>query len=243
MGPFAVILPAAGRSTRFGDPDRKKIDHRIAGRAVWLWAVEPFVRRIDVAQVIVAVAPEDRSAFQRCYREELTSDRIVVVEGGAERFETVAICLDRVDPSAEFVAIHDAARPFPSTPLIDAVFDAARSQGAALPGLPVSDTLKRVGPDRLARETVPREGLFAVQTPQAFRLDLLREAHANRSNLRVPVTDDAQLVEALGHPCRIVEGSPYNLKITTREDIRLAEALLTMLDRPPLHPAIDDPGV
>ncbi|WP_169976310.1 2-C-methyl-D-erythritol 4-phosphate cytidylyltransferase [Tautonia rosea] len=231
MGPFAVILPAAGQSRRFGDATRKKVDHEIDGRAVWRWAVEPFAERNDVAQLLLAVAPEDRKQFEDRYQAELAELRITLVEGGAERFDTVAACLDRIDPRCEFVAVHDAARPFPTRAVIDRVFEAARAFGAALPGLPVSDTLKRAGDDGVITETVSRAGLFAVQTPQAFRLDLLRQAHANRINLSVPVTDDAQLVEAIGHPCRIVLGSPLNLKITRREDLPLAEAIFRGLLR------------
>lgn len=231
MGPFAVIVPAAGQSRRFGDATRKKVDHEIDGRVVWRWAVEAFVHRSDVAQLLLAVAPEDRERFEERYRADLTELGITLVEGGAERFDTVAACLDRIDPQCEFVAVHDAARPFPTRAVIDRVFEATRTHGAALPGLPVSDTLKRAGEDGVITETVPRAGLFAVQTPQAFRLDLLRQAHANRTNLSVPVTDDAQLVEAIGHPCRIVLGSPINLKITRREDLPLAEAMFRGLLR------------
>ncbi|WP_161602301.1 2-C-methyl-D-erythritol 4-phosphate cytidylyltransferase [Tautonia marina] len=231
MGPFAVLFPAAGQSRRFGDATRKKVDHEIDGRPVWRWAVEPFARRDDVAQRILAVAPEDRERFENRYRADLAELGITLVEGGAERFDTVALCLDRIDPACEFVAVHDAARPFPTRAVIDRVFEAARTYGAALPGLPVSDTLKRAGDDGVITETVSRDGLFAVQTPQAFRLDLLRQAHANRTNLSVPVTDDAQLVEAIGHACRIVPGSPWNLKITRREDLPLAEAIFRGLLR------------
>jgi 2-C-methyl-D-erythritol 4-phosphate cytidylyltransferase len=245
MGKFAVIFPAAGRSRRFGDASRKKIYHEVANQAVWLRAVEPFVNRDDVGQLLLAIAPEDRELFEHRYRANAAFLGVTVVEGGAERFDTVAACLDRVDPSCEFVAVHDAARPFASAGLIDLVFDAAREHGAALPGIPVSDTLKRAGPDGVIVETVPREGLYAVQTPQAFRLDLLRRAHEHRPNLAVPVTDDAQLVEAIGHPCRIVAGSPYNLKITTKDDLRMAEAICRVLPRGrarggPAHPFADE---
>lgn len=245
MGSFAVIFPAAGRSRRFGDASRKKIYHEVDGRAVWLRAVEPFVNRGDVGQLLLAIAPEDAELFDRRYRANAAFLGVTVVEGGAERFDTVAACLDRVDPGCEYVAVHDAARPFPTAGLIDLVFDAAREHGAALPGLAVSDTLKRAGPDGQVVETVPREGLYAVQTPQAFRLDLLRRAHENRPNLTIPVTDDAQLVEAIGHPCRIVPGSPYNIKITTRDDLRMAEAISQALPRPrsrggPSHPFADE---
>lgn len=244
MGTFAVILPAAGRSTRFGDPKQKKIYADLDGRAVWLRAVEPFLIRDDVTQVVLAIAPEDREMFERRYRANVAFLNIQVIDGGAERYESVARALDVVDPACEFVAVHDAARPCLVPELIDAVFKAARQHGAALPGVPVSDTLKRVGDDHRAVETVSRAGLVAVQTPQAFGRDLLIQAYANRDRVGGTVTDDAQLVEALGHPCFVVEGSPFNLKITTQGDLRLASAILQAAPKPKVegagHPFADE---
>lgn len=242
MADFAVILPAAGRSSRFGDPRQKKVYAELEGRAVWLRAVEAFVGRDDVAQIIVAIAPEDRELFERRHGANAAFFRLKIVEGGAERPDTIAKALDRVDPACSFVAIHDAARPCVSQDLIDAVFQAARRFGAALPGLPVSDTLKRVDASGSIVSTVPRADLRAVQTPQAFRRDWLEEAYRNRAGLSPGsiVTDDAQLVEALGRPCKIVPGSPFNLKITERDDLRLAAAILRASPEPkrtgPAHP-------
>ena len=222
MPNFAVILPAAGQSRRFHDKAYKKPFAPLAGRAVWLHSAERFMNRADVKQVIVVIAADDKELFDLKFGANIAILGVQVVIGGAERTDSVQKALEHVKQGIDFVAVHDAARPFPTTGLIDAVFDAARSHGAALPGLAVSDTLKRVGPGGTIVETVSREGLYAVQTPQAFRLDLLRRAHENRPNLSAPVTDDAQLVEAIGHPCRVVAGSPYNPKITTRDDLRLA---------------------
>lgn len=247
MGPFAVILPAAGRSSRFGDAKQKKIYAELDGRAVWLRAVEPFLNRDDVAQTILVIAPEDRELFERRFRPSVAFLDIRVIEGGAERTDSVARALEVVDPACEFVAVHDAARPCLTAELIDAVFGAARAHGAAVPGLPVADTLKRVGPDGLTAETVPRAGLVAVQTPQAFRRDLLLRAYANRGRVAGSITDDAQLVEALGHPCRVVDGSALNLKITTRADLNLAAAVLSVQPKPKregtAHPFADEQGM
>ncbi len=244
MGSFAVILPAAGRSSRFGDPKQKKIYADLDGRAVWLRAAEPFVARDDVAQTIVAIAAEDRELFERRYRPNVAFLNLTVIEGGPERYETIARALDAVDPSCEFVAVHDAARPCLPPELVERVFAAARLHGAAIPGLPVADTLKRVDPDtRQIVETVSRAGLYAVQTPQAFRRDLLLQAYANRAGVS-GITDDAQLVEALGHPIHVVDGSPFNLKITAAADLPLAAALLQAMPRPkrdaPAHPFADE---
>ena len=249
MGRFAVILPAAGRSTRFGDPSQKKIFAELDGRAVWLRAAEPFLNRDDVAQVIVAIAPGDRERFDRKYQASVAFLNIRVIDGGAERSDTIAKALEAVDPSCEFVAVHDAARPCLTTELVDAVFEAARAHGAALPGLAVTDTLKRVGGDRRVVETVPRAGLVAVQTPQAFRRDLLERAYANRASLGAAagVTDDALLVEAIGAVAAVVEGSPFNIKITTAADLLLAAAILQAMPKPrregPAHPFADEPSI
>ncbi len=108
----------------------------------------------------------------------------------------------------------------------------------------MADTLKRVGPDRMTIGTVPRAGLYGAQTPQVFRKDWLVEAYAYRHEVGEAITDDAQLVEALGHPCAIVDGSPMNLKITTQADLKLAAAILKALPKPekdaPLHPFSDE---
>ncbi len=243
-GRFAVILPAAGRSTRFGDARGKKTYADLDGRAVWLRAADPFLGREDVGQVIVAIAPEDRELFDRRYGANVSFLGITVVEGGAERFDTIARALEAVDPACDHVAVHDAARPCLVAEQVDAVFAAAIEHGAAILAVAVADTLKRVGPDGMTIETVPRAGLHAAQTPQVFRRDLLVQAYAHRDRVGPAITDDAQLVEALGHPCAVVAGSPTNLKITTLADLRLAAAILQSLPKPSrnefLHPFSDE---
>jgi 2-C-methyl-D-erythritol 4-phosphate cytidylyltransferase len=244
MAQFAVILPAAGRSTRFGDPKQKKIFAELDGRAVWLRAVEPFINRDDVAQTIVVIAPEDRELFERRFRASVAFMNIQVIDGGAERSDSVARALEAVDPACDFIAVHDAARPCLTRELIDALFAAAQEHDAALLAIPVADTVKRVGADHLTTETVPRNDLYLAQTPQAFRRDLLLRAYANRARLGTAATDDTQLVEAIGHRCAVVDGSPFNLKITTAADLRLASAVLQALPKPrrdaPAHPFADE---
>jgi 2-C-methyl-D-erythritol 4-phosphate cytidylyltransferase len=244
MGQFAVILPAAGKSSRFGDPKQKKIYAELGGRAVWLRAVEPFVNRPEVKQIILAIAPEDRELFERRYRPSVAFMNILVVDGGAKRADTVARALECVSPECDYIAIHDAARPCLSPLIIDAVFAAACAHGAALPALHVTETIKRAGGERLTSETVSREGLYLAQTPQVFERGLLLNAYAQRFRLGPEVTDDCQLVEATGHSCAIVDGSPYNIKITTALDLKLAAAILPLLEIPkregPSHPFCDE---
>jgi 2-C-methyl-D-erythritol 4-phosphate cytidylyltransferase len=225
MDPFAVIVPAAGQSTRFGDSARKKIFHDLDGRAVWLRSIEPFVNRDDVIQIILAIAPSDREMFDRRYGANAAFLNLTLVAGGASRTESVASALAAVRPEARYIAVHDAARPCVSAKLIDAVFAAALSYGAALPGLEVTDTLKRIDSSRAIVETIPRAGLVAVQTPQAFRRNLIERAYAKRGR-GAGATDDAQLVEAAGTPCHVVEGDPANIKITHAIDLKIAAAIL-----------------
>jgi len=224
MPKFAVILPAAGKSTRFGGPQKKPFVS-IDGRPIWQRAAELFWNRDDVSRVYLVINPEDRDDFKQRFTHLIAFANAEVVVGGAERFESVANALAMVPDSVDFVAVHDAVRPLTPPCLIDAVFATAAEQGAAMLATPVADTLKRVE-DRRIIETVPREGLWQAQTPQVFRRDWLTEAYANRVKLTTSITDDAQLMEAMGHPVYVVPGSPTNFKITTKEDLDLAIAIV-----------------
>ena len=219
MKRIAVILPAAGHSTRFGGPTKKPFV-RLAGRPVWVHAAERFWSRPDVVAVLIAVAPADRDEFRSHLPAAVNCQ---LVDGGAERFESVANALAAV-PDCDLVAVHDAVRPLTPPELIDAVFAAAAEHGAAVPAIPVADTLKRVAGDAVT-ETVPRAGLWQAQTPQVARRDWLVDAYARRHSLRVPITDDAQLLEACGYPVRVVPGVRANFKITTPDDLQFASWL------------------
>ena len=242
MPRFAVVIPAAGQSSRFKDEHYKKPFANLDGRAVWLHSAEKFLNRKDVQQVIVVVADEDREFFNMKFSANAAILGIEVSPGGASRAESVERALARVKPDVEFVAVHDAARPCIADEWITRVFDAAEKSGAALLAIPVSGTLKRVGANHLVEETVSREGLWEAQTPQVFRRELLLEAYAKRGDF--PATDDAQLVERIGHPVTIVPGSSINFKINTKQDLRLAEQALKILPKPKLegfsHPFSDD---
>ena len=242
MAKFAVILPAAGRSSRFKDPHYEKPYAPLAGRAVWLHAAERFLNRPDVIQTIVVIAHDDREYFTFKFSSNVTIMGIDVVEGGNERADSVEKALARVKPQADFVCVHDAARPCLVDEWVDRIFQAAEQSGAAISAIPVAGTLKRVGPDHVIQETVDRAGLWEAQTPQVFRRTLLLEAYARRDGFQA--TDDAQLVERIGHPVTVVPGSPVNLKIATKEDLRLAEQALKALPKPklqgPLNPFADD---
>ena len=243
MSRFAVILPAAGQSQRFNDEHYKKPFAPLADRAVWLHTVEKFVNRDDVKQTIVVISPEDKSLFEAKFSANAVILGIDVVLGGDSRANSVANALKQVRDEIDYVAIHDAVRPCIASSWIDGVFKAAKDNGAAILAVPVTSTLKRVKDNREIQETVSREKLWEAQTPQVFRRDLLVKAFAENPQAST-ATDEAQLVEQIGHPVTVVEVSPSNMKITTKDDLRLAAEVLKLLPKPqrpgPAHPFGDD---
>ena len=234
MPKFAVIMPAAGKSQRFKDKHYKKPFAALEGRAVWLHSAEKFLNREDVIQLILIIAPEDRETFEMKFAANVAILGIDIVEGGAERADSVEKALAHVKPEADFVAIHDAARPCIADEWIGTIFDAAAQSGAALYGVPVASTLTRAKKDGKGvisvTETVDRKQLWEAQTPQVFRRDWLLEAYAQRDGFLA--TDDAQVVERMDHPVTLIEGSPLNRKITTRQDLKLAGKILKILPKP-----------
>lgn len=225
MAKIAVILPAAGKSERFGGKE-KKIFAKIDNRPVFLRSIEAFLQREDVCQTILAVAPDDDADVRQKFGANLGFMGVKLVVGGVERFETVSKALAAVSEEAEFVAVHDAVRCCVSNEMIDAVFAEAQKTGAAILASPLHGTIKRVSEAKVIDETIPRAGLYEAQTPQVFRKSLLLEAYSKVADVQGQVTDDAQLVESLGHPVSVVVSDPSNLKITTQGDLTLAAAIL-----------------
>lgn len=257
MSDFAVMIVAAGRSSRF-QPNRsslappllsKKPFVPLAGKPVFLHSVERFARMAEVRQIILVVAPEDRKAVEEKFFGPLSFHGVELVSGGTERCHSVENALKAVASSVDFLAIHDAARPCISLALAEAVFDAAKRSGAAIPAARIVGTIKRarvgeafapnenealaamfgspaseIKHERFVAETVPRSELWEAQTPQVFRRDLYERAVQERGDF-IP-TDDASLLERLNLPVAIVESDRTNIKITTQADLSLAEKLL-----------------
>jgi len=216
-----ALLLCAGRGERLGLGVDKALAP-LAGRPLFAWSLETLERSAAVHRVVV-VGPVRRlrDALAAC---GLAARKIVGwVEGGRERQESVARGLAALPDDATLVVVHDAARALVTTDLVSRVVADALQHGAALAAVPLADTLKQ-GRLGAVERTVPRAGLWCAQTPQAFRRDWLTAAHAG--GIR-GATDDAALIEALGHPVRLVEGDALNLKITTPRDLELAEAWLT----------------
>jgi 2-C-methyl-D-erythritol 4-phosphate cytidylyltransferase len=218
MPDVAVLVPAGGLGTRLGRRTPKQF-LRVGAAPILALTLRHFIRHPAVRGVVVA-APAAHVARTRRLVGRAGGRRVSVVSGGATRQESVWLALQAAPP-AELVLVHDAVRPFIDRRLIDAVLAAAAEHGAAICALPLAETVKRVREGRV-EATVDREGLWAVQTPQAFRAALLREAHDKARRDGVAGTDDAMLVERLGHPVRVVPGLAGNVKITTADDLRRA---------------------
>jgi 2-C-methyl-D-erythritol 4-phosphate cytidylyltransferase / 2-C-methyl-D-erythritol 2,4-cyclodiphosphate synthase len=221
----AAIVVAAGRGRRLGGPGNK-VFLPVAGRPILWWTLRAFQRCEAIGEAVLVVGEDDVAAASQLVKAAAFSKITSVCPGGAERGDSVRAGLDRVAETAEVVAIHDGARPLVTPELIAACVAAAGRHGAVIPAVPVVDTLKRVGPDGTIAATVDRAELCAAQTPQTFRRALLVEAYARARADGFAGTDDAGLVEHLGHPIHLVPGEPDNLKVTLPEDLERAAALL-----------------
>lgn len=229
----AAIICAAGSSKRFGEK-RKKPFVNVGGRAVFLRSVELFTDRNDVKQVLLGIASEDEELVNVKWGPNLKFFDIELFYGGDERFDTVIKGLELLKDDIDLVAVHDACRCCTKAKLVDEVIAAAAKTGAAIPGCPVSATLKQAKNNTISK-TVERAGLYEAQTPQIFEASLLKKAYENLENLdKSKISDDSQLVEALGHKVSIVESDSSNIKITHRSDIAIAEAIIKSL--PKLQP-------
>jgi 2-C-methyl-D-erythritol 4-phosphate cytidylyltransferase len=220
-----VVVPAGGHGVRMG---RKKQDIRLGARPVLRWTLDVLEATPEIEGVVVVVPAEDVEAWRR----RLRSCRKVraVVAGGAERQASVAHGLAAVPGTARWILVHDGVRPCITPALVRRVVAAAQTHGAAIAALPIAETLKRAVGGRVT-ETVPRDGLWAIQTPQGFQAALLREAHRRAAVDGVLGTDDAALVERLGTAVHLVPGLPGNVKITRPEDLPLARRLLAGASR------------
>lgn len=219
-----AIVVAGGSGRRFGGP---KQFLPLAGRPVAAWSVAAARTVADGVVLVVPSGPDDAGSGDPD-PDPRTMGADLVVTGGDTRSESVRAGLSAVPDDASIIVVHDAARPLATGELFASVVEAVRSSGVdgAIPVLPVADTLKRVA-DGTVEQGVDREGLVAVQTPQAFVAATLRTAHRGAAE----ATDDAAMLEALGATVRTVEGQPHNLKLTRPEDLVLAEALLGVSDR------------
>jgi 2-C-methyl-D-erythritol 4-phosphate cytidylyltransferase len=218
----AAIVVAAGKGERFGAPD--KVFLPLGGRPLLAHALTTTEQARSIRDVVLVIGEHTRPTALDLISEWGWTKIRSVVSGGSRRQNSVAAGLEALAPDIEIVAIHDGARPLATAALFDSCISEAISSGAAIAAAPVADTLKRVTAGRIT-ETVSREHLWAAQTPQAFRVDLLRQAFQFAAQEQLDVTDEASLLEAMGVPVAIVPSTSANLKITHQDDLWLAEAL------------------
>jgi 2-C-methyl-D-erythritol 4-phosphate cytidylyltransferase len=218
---LGVVVAAAGRGTRMG-ADVPKAFLRLAGLPLVAHAIRPFLRFSGVVRIAVVLPDPAAAAGIQGFEDA----RVVLVRGGAERQDSVASGIAALG-EVDLILVHDAARPLLEESTIRAVVEAAARHGAAVPVLPVPDTVKELDGAGFVAGTPSRDRLGLAQTPQGFRSELLRRAHARAAAAGERGTDEASLVERLGEKVAAVPGSPRNFKITTADDLRRAEILLS----------------
>ncbi|MDQ7079677.1 MAG: bifunctional 2-C-methyl-D-erythritol 4-phosphate cytidylyltransferase/2-C-methyl-D-erythritol 2,4-cyclodiphosphate synthase [Paracoccaceae bacterium] len=219
---IAALIVAAGRGLRAGGGLPKQY-RTLKGIPVLARAIRALAAHPDIAEITVVLHPDDEARFEAIIAPHVDGIPLATCHGGKERSDSVAAGLESISgQGADHVLIHDAARPLVDLALISRVIDAMRETGAAAPAMPVTDTLWQ-GTGGTVSGVVPRERLFRAQTPQGFRLDLIRQAH---QMLKDAATDDVSAARAAGHEVTIVEGSARNIKITGPDDFALAENLL-----------------
>lgn len=221
----AAVIVASGLSRRMGAAAKKQY-LLLEGIPILARSVNVFIETPGMSQVVVVIPPGETVQVRKILKPYCPLDQLVFAEGGDRRQDSVFNGLRVVNREAELVCIHDGARPLVSKALINATMYAALQWGAAIPVLPVTDTLKEVAADGMIKSTVPRDNLRRAQTPQVFRQDLIQEAYRKAEVLGIDATDDAYLLELLGVRVFTVPGDPENLKITCSADLQIAEALL-----------------
>jgi 2-C-methyl-D-erythritol 4-phosphate cytidylyltransferase / 2-C-methyl-D-erythritol 2,4-cyclodiphosphate synthase len=217
----AAVVVAAGRGERLGAPE--KVVLPLAGRPMVAWSLRALEQAATIGPVVIVAGSHTLEAVGRLVREEGLVKVRSIVAGGERRQDSVRAGLEALPEGIEIIVIHDGARPLASPELFDHCAAAAAESGAAIAAIPIADTLKRVD-EEIITSTVDRTALWAAQTPQAFRLELLRQAMTLGSE--ETVTDEASLCEVAGLPVTVVPSSLVNLKVTHAEDIPVAETLL-----------------
>ena len=224
MGNVGAVIVAAGRSTRMGGVD--KTFAPILGVPLVAHSLDRFESSPRIDQVVLVLAEDSLDRGRKLVQERGYRKVAHVCAGGQRRQDSVRNGLELLSP-CDWVMVHDGARPCFDDDLLQRGLDAAAECGSAVAGVPVKDTIKLVSPDRMVNETPDRSSLWAAQTPQVFRYSLLLEAHRAWTNDAAgDVTDDAAMVEALGHPVKMFLGAFQNIKVTTAEDLVIAEVFL-----------------
>jgi 2-C-methyl-D-erythritol 4-phosphate cytidylyltransferase len=225
---IGAIVAAAGLGTRLGRGAKALVE--LNGRTALARAVDLCMALDEITRVVVVGPPARMDLAEREVAAAAPSKPVLVRPGGDTRQQSVRIGLKALE-GCDYVLVHDAARPMASAALVRRVISAAIQTGAAIPGLPPRDAVKRVEGARLV-ESLDRSRLVLAQTPQGFRYTLLERAHYEAADAGLVGDDDAQLVAAVGHEVAVVPGDPHNVKLTTLEDLAMLEALLREREAP-----------
>ncbi len=220
---YEVVLPAAGSGKRMG-AGQNKLFLELVEKPILIHTLEVFEQDENCTGIWLAVKPEERAVIQKMLANYGISKVKGLPDGGAERQHSVHACMKEME-QVDIVLVHDAARPFITHDIIANLVQSANNFGAAIAGVRAKDTMKKVR-NGIIEETVDRESLWMIQTPQAFRFDLIVEAEDVAEKVGFLGTDEAMLVERLGHEVHIVESNYENVKMTTKEDLLFGEAIL-----------------
>lgn len=224
----SAIIVAAGKGKRMNTSMGKQY-LQIGGRAILYWTVRVFLDHPDIDEILVIIRAEDEALYKTCVGQYIDREkRVRVIHGGKERKDSVMNGLKQLDEKTRHVLIHDGVRPFVRAADIDAVLAGLREYPACICGVYVKDTIKLVDEEGVVRQTPPRSNVFAAHTPQAFRKQDLLDAYRIFEERFADeiATDDAFVMEKSGYPIKTVVGSYENIKITTRDDMDLAENIL-----------------
>lgn len=221
----SVVIAAAGKGLRMESPLRKQYLF-LDKVPVLARSLNLFLEHHRVCEVIAVIPPGERPEVQKLLQPYCPIERIRLVDGGSTRQESVGRGLEALSGQGSLICIHDAARPLASPGLLEALLEAAEAWGAAVPVIPLTDTVKEVDAKGMILATPRRETLRLVQTPQVFRRHIITAAYRQARDRGLIATDDASLVEAAGRPIKAVPGEPENLKITSPRDLDLASLLL-----------------
>ncbi len=233
---IAAVLPAAGAGERFKNKpsDAPKQFVGLDGRPLYLWSLSALASHDNVDVIAVCVPQLSLDAVQAEINQALPPDqaaKVIVTAGGLTRQNSVHNGLERLSqlkPPPQFVMVHDAARPLLTSKLINQVIESVTTHGACTVAMPVTDTIKKLK-DNVVGETLDRNELVQIQTPQAARFEWMLQAHRQAVAENFGTTDDSTILEHSGHKVHMVLGSPYNLKITNPEDLSLCQSLASVL--------------
>ena len=223
---ITAIIAAAGFGERFGEKKQLKL---LNGRPLLFHTIQPFIKSELISEILVVVPKDDVIQVDREFKSTLTSKKIEVISGGKTRQESVNNGLKISDKESELICVHDGVRPFVTLSLIEKVIKASMEHDGAILAAPSSDTIKKIMGDQIL-ETLPRETIWRAQTPQVFSKSALEEAIQIAIDENLEGTDESSILEKIGYQIGFIEGSPLNIKITTKEDWVFAKAIYKELN-------------